>query len=108
HIKKDYTELRTLMELRQLQKEQKKSLIETNKHNQKMQAENISYSSNNLYITNIITEQEGPSTKVLESNNLKNDNSIDIINEQEATFEENLSNTKVEQKMPKQAFLPTN
>ncbi|CAG8538488.1 8746_t:CDS:2, partial [Cetraspora pellucida] len=42
---------------------------------------------------NMITKQEGPSTKVLESNNLKKDNSIDIINDQEATSEKNPSNT---------------
>ncbi|CAG8783492.1 1009_t:CDS:1, partial [Cetraspora pellucida] len=84
HIKKDCAELKTSMELRQLQKEQKKSLTETNKLNQNMQIENISYSLNNLYITDMITEQEGPSTKVSESNYSEKSNLIDNINNQDS------------------------
>ncbi|CAG8598354.1 13693_t:CDS:1, partial [Cetraspora pellucida] len=41
----------------------------------------------------MITEQEGPSTKVLEPNNLKNNGLINIVNDQDATSEKNSNNT---------------
>ncbi|CAG8618447.1 3696_t:CDS:2, partial [Cetraspora pellucida] len=42
---------------------------------------------------NMVTEQEGPSTKVLESNNLEKVVSTDIANDQKVTSEENPNST---------------
>ncbi|CAG8543053.1 2060_t:CDS:2 [Cetraspora pellucida] len=56
---------------------------------QKMQTENISSSPKNPYISNMITEQDGLNTNVLNPNHLKENDSINTIDDQNLTFEKN-------------------
>ncbi|CAG8728636.1 10477_t:CDS:1 [Cetraspora pellucida] len=60
-----------------------------------MQTENISYSSENLYISDIVTEQDGPNTNIPNPNHLKENNLINTIDDQNLTFEENTASISI-------------
>ncbi|CAG8653715.1 13188_t:CDS:2 [Cetraspora pellucida] len=60
-----------------------------------MQTENISYSPENPYISDMITEQDGPNTNVPNSNRLKENDSINTIDDQDLSFEENTTSISI-------------
>ncbi|CAG8799616.1 3308_t:CDS:1 [Cetraspora pellucida] len=60
-----------------------------------MQTENISYSSENPYISNMVTKQDGPNTNIPNPNHLKENNSINTIDDQDLTFEENTTSIPI-------------
>ncbi|CAG8812086.1 9585_t:CDS:1, partial [Cetraspora pellucida] len=54
-----------------------------------MQTEDISYSPENPYISDMVTEQDGPNTNIPNPNYSKENDSINTIDDQDVTFEEN-------------------
>ena len=60
-----------------------------------MQTENISYSPENPYISDMVTEQEGQNTNVPNSNHLKENDLINTIDNQNSTSEENTTSIPI-------------